>query len=164
MALTARATAALVQGDANAALRDARVVLRDDPDSPYAYALLARVYGARGDTLLANRTLAEGAQAATDDATMLRLYVTMLAQRDRLDEALSLTRAFTLRNPLSASAWATRQRLCRAAGDTACAARSTAILARLHGQAVPVPPPPPDETVGSPDYSTPASDDGDSTP
>lgn len=164
MALTARATAALARGDANAALRDARVVLRDDPQSPYAYALLARIYRAQGDALLSDRTLADGARAAPDDATMLRLYATMLAQRDRLDEALSLARAFTLRNPLSASAWATRQRLCRAAGDSACAARSTAILARLHGQAVPIPPPPPDETVGSPDYSAPPADDGDSTP
>lgn len=164
MALTARATAALAQGDANAALRDARVVLRDDPTSPYAYALLARIYRAQGDTLLADRTLADGARTATDDATMLRLYATMLAQRDRLDEALSLARAFTLRNPLSASAWATRQRLCRAGSDPACAARSTAILAKLHGQTVSVPPPPPEETTGSPDYSAPASDDGDPTP
>ena len=164
MALTARATAALAQGDANAALRDARVVLRDDPTSPYAYALLARIYSAQGDTLLADRTLADGARAATDDATMLRTYATMLMQRDRLDEALSLARTFTLRNPLSASAWATRQRLCRAAGDPLCAARSTAILAKLHGQAISVPPPPPDETTGSPDYSSPVSDDGDSTP
>ena len=89
---------------------------------------------------------------------------TMLAQRDRLDEALSLARAFTLRNPMSASAWATRQRLCRAGGDGPCTARSTAILARLHGQSVSVPPPPPEETTGSPDYSAPLSDDGDSTP
>ena len=163
MALTARATASLAAGDANAALRDARVIARDDPDSPYAYALLARIYRAQGDTLLADRTLADGARAAVNDATMLRLYATMLAQRDRLDEAMSLARAFTLRNPLSASAWTTRQRLCRAGGDGACTARSTAILARLHGQAVSVPPPPPEETTGSPDYSAPASDDGAST-
>ena len=164
MALTARATAALAAGDTNAALRDARVIMRDDPESPYAYALLARIYRAQGDTLLADRTLADGARAAVDDSTMLRLYATMLAQRDRLDEALSLARAFTLRNPMSASAWATRQRLCRAGGDGPCTARSTAILARLHGQSVSVPPPPPEETTGSPDYSAPLSDDGDSTP
>ncbi len=137
--------------------------MRDDPESPYAYALLARIYRAQGDTLLADRTLADGARAAVDDSTMLRLYATMLAQRDRLDEALSLARAFTLRNPMSASA-GRRGSACAAPGATAPARRgappsSPAARAERIG-----PPPPPEETTGSPDYSAPLSDDGDSTP
>lgn len=151
MALVARVMLALARNDGNAALGDARVIVADNPQWPDGYALLSQVYRARGEAFLADKTLTDGANALEDDAAMLRLYVAGLIRAGRADDAIAATRVFTVRNPDSVSGWATRQQACRTTGDTACVARVAAILARLHGQAVALPPTPPGEVSAEAD-------------
>lgn len=146
-ALSARTLTEIAAGDLNAALRDARVVSRDNPGSAAAVALLAQIYRAKGDAASAAAAIGGGYNDNADDAGFLKLYVAQLVAAARADEAASIARSFTIRNPASAVAWRLRAQLSAAAKDGAGANRANAMLARLHGRAATLPTPPPEERL-----------------
>lgn len=133
-ALMALARLALARGDSNEALRNARVVLRDNPRLTMAYRLLADVYMRRDEQQLADRALDEGAQANPDSAEYLALNLPRLVAQGDTDQAMELARDFTIRNPSSMTGWLVRLQVCRKAGDTDCVRRGSVIAARLAGR------------------------------
>ncbi len=153
-ALTARTLAEISTKNFDGALRDARVVLRDDPGSASAHALLAQVYMARGDTLLADADITAGFNDNAEDPAFLKLYAARLIANHRGDDAINIVRSFTIRHAESVAAWTMRSQLCRAAKDTACVVRSAAIIDRLHGGSAAMPPAPPEEQIAERDLAT----------
>jgi predicted Zn-dependent protease len=135
-ALLARGSLALLRGDADAALRDARVVISDNPALPAGYALLARTYRHAGNPLLADKAMLDGSAAAPDSAEQLRAITSYFALNGRADQALTAARDFTARNPSSRAGWTVRSKLCAGAGDPSCAARASEMLRRLGGGSV----------------------------
>jgi tetratricopeptide (TPR) repeat protein len=144
-ALMARVLIQLAANKPAAALRDARVVAAENPQFAPGYALLRRALAAAGEPLLADRALFDAVNANRNDPLALRQLAAMLVANGRARDALDYARSFSLRNVASVAGWTIRGELCRATGDTACATRARAIVARLHGQAVPLPPAPADE-------------------
>jgi tetratricopeptide (TPR) repeat protein len=144
-ALMARTLGALAAGKATPALRDIRIVVAENPSFAPGYALLRRALIAGQEPLLADRSLFDAVNADRDDPVALRQLATMLVAQNRATDALSYARSFSLRNVDSVAGWTIRGDLCRITGDGACVARARAIVARLHGNAVPLPPAPTDE-------------------
>lgn len=151
IALGARALAEIAGRDLDAALRDARVVARDNPNSASAVALLAQVYRAGGDPGSAASAITSGFNDNQDDAEFLALYVAQLVATGRATDAAMVARSFTIRQSASVLAWRLRAQLSAAAGDPAAAARARGLVARLHGQPVPLPPTPADEQMAQRD-------------
>jgi tetratricopeptide (TPR) repeat protein len=133
-ALMALARLALARGDTNQALRDARVVLRDNPRLTMAYRLLAEVYVKRDEQQLADRTMDDGAAANPDSGEYLAFNIPRLIAQGDVDQAMDLSRDFTIRNPSSMTGWLTRLQACRKAGDAECVRRGSIIAARLAGK------------------------------
>jgi tetratricopeptide (TPR) repeat protein len=146
-ALAARALAQLAARDINGALRDARVVVRDNPGSPAATALLAQVYRARRDPATAAATITGGFNDNPEDSGFLKLYVEQLVAADRVEDAIGVARAFSIRHPASVLTWRLRAQLCTRTRDTACVARARAIIDRLRGRGGAMPQTPAEEEV-----------------
>jgi len=144
-ALMARVLIQLAARNPAGALRDARIVAAENPQFAPGYALLRRALVAAGEPLLADRALFDAVNANRDDPVALRQLATMLVANNRAGDALDYARSFSLRNVASVAGWTIRGDMCRITGDAACATRARAIVARLHGQAVPLPPAPADE-------------------
>ncbi|MBB4152781.1 tetratricopeptide (TPR) repeat protein [Sphingomonas jinjuensis] len=144
-ALMALARLALARGDTNQALRDSRVVLRDNPRLPMAYRLLAEIYTKRDEGQLADRTIDDGATANPDSGEYLAMNIPRLIAQGNVDEAMDLSRDFTIRNPASMTGWLTRLQACRKAGDAECVRRGSIIAARLAGKGGAFPAIPDDE-------------------
>jgi tetratricopeptide (TPR) repeat protein len=144
-ALMARVLIQLAARNAAGALRDARIVAAENPGFAPGYALLRRALIAGNEPLLADRSLFDAVNANRDDPVALRQLAAMLVAKGRARDALDYARSFSLRNVASVAGWTIRGDLCRITGDTACAARARAIVARLHGQPVRLPPAPADE-------------------
>ncbi len=151
-ALMARAIVAMAARNPDAALRDARQVVSDNPSFAPGVTLLSRVLTVRGDRLLAEKAYFDANNADRDDPTTLRQLAALLVSRGRTLDALDYSRNFTMRNPASLFGWTLRQDLCRRAGDAACVKRAATLAARLRGAKLPVPPVPVDERVGDRDY------------
>lgn len=151
IALAARTLAEIAAKDLDSALRDARVVARDSPNSAAAVALLARVYRAGGDPASAASAITRGFNDNEDDAAFLALYVAQFVATGRADEAVGIARSFSIRQPASVLAWRLRAQLSAATNDPAGAARARALIARLHGQRVALPPTPADEQIAQRD-------------
>ncbi|MBD8548109.1 tetratricopeptide repeat protein [Sphingomonas sp. CFBP 8760] len=144
-ALMARVLIQLAARKAASALRDVRIVAAENPDFAPGYALLRRALIAAGEPLLADRALFDAVNANRNDPVALRQLAAMLVANGRERDALDYARSFSLRNVASVAGWTIRGDLCRITGDNACVGRARAIVARLHGQSVPLPPVPADE-------------------
>jgi len=144
-ALMARTLIQLASRNPAGALRDARIVVAENPAFAPGYALLRRSLVAGGEPLLADRALFDAVNANRNDPIALRQLSTMLVAGGRAGDALDYARSFSVRNMASVAGWTIRGDLCRIAGDTACVARARAIVARLHGQPVALPAAPANE-------------------
>lgn len=152
-ALTARTLTEIAAKNFDAALRDARIVLRDDPGSAGAYALVAQVYQAQGAMLMANSEITSGFNDNNEDPEFLKLYAAQLVANGRAEDAANIVRSFTIRHAASVAAWTMRNQFCRSAKDAACVARTGAIIDRLHGKAVAMPAAPPEEQIAERDLA-----------
>ncbi|GGB24229.1 hypothetical protein GCM10011380_12240 [Sphingomonas metalli] len=163
-ALMARSQVELAGRNLDAALRDARLVVSQNQQFATGYAFLARVLNARGDRILADKTLFDGNNGDKANPLALRQLVMLLVARGRSGDALSYVRRYTIENRDVPAGWTMRQALCRSTGDAACVQRATAVLARLRGGDGPAPRIPDDELESARDlrdvYGD-AGDDGD---
>ncbi len=144
-ALAARARASLRRGLVNPAIRDARILIRDNPTTPDGYVLLADAYSRQGNQALSERVAEDGRAAMTNSIEFIEYYSDRLVARDQIADAAAILRDFTIRNPSSVAGWTVRRRTCSAMGDIACTKRASIILNRLAGKAVPFPPLPANE-------------------
>lgn len=135
-ALVVRGKLALDRGDRASALRDARVVVADNPSLVAGYALLADTYRATGDMLLAEASISDLSNEASDSVDQLKYSILFFSGRSKLEQAASIAREFTSRNPLSRQGWKLRYYLCETMGDMQCVRRSSEFLRRLNGRPV----------------------------
>jgi predicted Zn-dependent protease len=132
VALLVRGRLALGRGDLDSALRDSRVVLSDNPTSGAGYQLLADAYSAKRDTLLADKAVMDGSASAMS-VEHLQYSIGYFRKRAKLEQAISVARNFTTRNPLSRSGWKLRYSACSLQNDLPCMRRSSELLRRLNG-------------------------------
>ena len=144
-ALAARGRASLSRGLVEPAIRDARLLIHDNPTSPDGYLLLSDAYILQGNPSASDRVFEDGKAAMVNSVEFVGYYSDRLIARHELADAAKLLRAFTIRNPSSMAAWKMRRTICAAVGDTACASRASLILQRLAGKAISFPPLPADE-------------------
>jgi predicted Zn-dependent protease len=154
IALAARAITAIGARNYDAAMRDARVVARDNPGSATAVALLAQIYRLRGDRFAAEAAINGAYNDNEENSAFLALYVAQALGSGKAADVQSEVRAFTIRHPASVLAWRLRAQICAATKDGACVARARALIARLRGQKVALPPVPPEEQSAERDQRT----------
>ncbi|WP_375420731.1 tetratricopeptide repeat protein [uncultured Sphingomonas sp.] len=154
IALLARAFTAIAARNLDAAMRDARIVARDNPGSPNVVALLAQIYRLRNDQASAEATINGAFNDNEENPAFLALYVAQALTSGKAADVQSEVRAFTIRHPASVLAWRLRAQICTATKDAACVSRARALIGRLHGQQIALPPVPPEEQTAERDLQT----------
>ena len=154
IALAARAITAIDARNLDGAMRDARIVARDNPGSANAVALLAQIYRLRGDQAAAQATINGAFNDNEEDSAFLALYVGQAIANGKAADAESEVRAFTIRHPASVLGWRLRAQICSAIKDGACVSRARAMIGRLHGQVIALPATPPEEMTAERDAQT----------
>jgi predicted Zn-dependent protease len=132
IALLVRGRLALGRGDFDSALRDSRVVIADNPTLGSGYQLLADTYTAKHDMPLADKAVTDGSATAAS-ADQLQYSVEYFRKRAKLEQAISVLRDFTAKNPLSRLGWKLRLSVCSLQNDLPCVRRSSELLRRLNG-------------------------------
>jgi tetratricopeptide (TPR) repeat protein len=135
-ALIARGRLALAQRQFDSALRDARMVIADNPSLGQGYSLLADIYKARGESVMADKAVIDASSANADSVEQLQYYAYYFQRRAKMEQVLELVRDFTARNPVSKSGWLLRLTLCRNENDLRCIATSSEFLRRLSGGSI----------------------------
>lgn len=120
-ALMLRAEMRLAQGDHAAALADAQLAAGSDPENERAALLVARIYAASGNDVLAVQAFGGAVRHFPDSLSAMRAYADWLVSRRRTDEAVALAREYNRRHLGDLAARAAYQSVCRAAGRS-CAA------------------------------------------
>jgi tetratricopeptide (TPR) repeat protein len=132
-ALVLRSRIALRRRQFDQALSDVQLVIRDNPDMPSARLLLASIYSARGEDVLARAALVDAAEALPENAEIMRARANFLIAHKEVDGALSVATSFTRTNPYSISGWRARGDLCVAQHATRCADEVKTALSYLRG-------------------------------
>lgn len=113
------------------ALKDVRILVRDNPDFEPGLLMLGDVYAARGQQELARDTF----QSATNDnpasPLTLRAYTDYMIRRGDLQGALGVAAVFAKTNPKSVAGWSRMGELCVQAGDEGCVRNALLALAGL---------------------------------
>lgn len=132
-AMLVKAQSALVDGRSNDSLRDARLLVQENPEMASARLLLARVFTARNEKLLARAALADAATDLPDNTDIMRNQAALFVTLGMSPDALRIASSFTRRNPDSIRGWIFRQDLCAAQRDGDCVDETKAALVRLRG-------------------------------
>lgn len=120
-ALFLRASLSLEKGDADQALRDAQILVRDRPAIDVNQALLAKAYLAKGQANLALLTYRRAHNALPHSSLIAEEYSRLLYDREDAQAAIGLLRGFTAKNPESVSGWRALEAICSSAGNRECA-------------------------------------------
>jgi len=134
-ALLMRVRVAIASRDLSRALRDAQILVRDNPAMVPGRIALAEIYVRRGEPILADNAYANAMQQLSGDAEMLTAYIRYLSDSGRSGRALDAARRFTRDNPRSVEGWREQARLCRRLSNESCAAAAIETLARIPGGA-----------------------------
>jgi tetratricopeptide (TPR) repeat protein len=119
LALLQRARGHLAREQQGAALNDAQLVLRDDPQSVEARLLIASAYRSRGDNAAARRFFEQSVQDLPQSIRIARGYVAFLTQTNDRARARKIAEAYVGLNPAILPGWRLLQSQC---ADPACAA------------------------------------------
>jgi tetratricopeptide (TPR) repeat protein len=129
--LRVRAMINLEGGKLDAALRDARVLVRDQPTMAASRLLLAKVTVAREDKALALTTYRQAFNDFPGNEAVLRDYAAFLQAEQGPVAAAELSREFVKSYPFSAQGWEVLLASCRKAGQRACVAEAERVRAGL---------------------------------
>nr|WP_047166959.1 tetratricopeptide repeat protein [Sphingomonas sp. Y57] len=132
-ALLMRVQVATAAGDLAGALRDAQLLVSDNPRMAEGRAALADIYVRRGEAVLADGAYAGAMKELSDDGDMLQAYVDHLLRTRRGPMALDIARRFTRENPRSRDGWRIRGELCLSLGDAPCVEEVMAGLEQVPG-------------------------------
>lgn len=132
-ALLMRVRIAVARGDLVQALRDAQLLVRDNPAMMEGRVALADIHVRRKEPILADDAYAQAMNDLSQDSGMLAAYVRYLLGKDRTDMARDAARRFTRENPRSRDGWRERGRLCIQLGDAECVGESFNALDRIPG-------------------------------
>jgi len=134
-ALLMRVQVATASGDLAGALRDAQILVRDNPAMAEARIALAEIYVRRREPVLADGAYAAGMQQLSGSAGMLSAYAAYLVATRRPTMALDIAKRFTRDNPRSREGWRERARLCLRFGDAGCVDEAIWALGQIPGGA-----------------------------
>lgn len=134
-ALHMRVRISIAAGDLGRGLRDAQILVRDNPAMAEGRIELAEIYVRRNEKILAEDAYAGAMNELKNDPTMLAAYVAHLLRTGRDSTALDIARRFTTENPRSREGWRERARLCIRLSDADCVDESFRILERIPGGA-----------------------------
>jgi tetratricopeptide (TPR) repeat protein len=132
-ALLMRVRIAVARGVLVQALRDAQLLVRDNPAMMEGRVALADIYVRRNEPILADDAYAQAMNDLSQDSGMLAAYVRYLLGKDRTGMARDATKRFTRENPRSRDGWRERGRLCIRLGDAECVGESFNALDRIPG-------------------------------
>ena len=132
-ALLIRVRIDLAEKKLDTALEDAQAIVAKAPQDSGGRIMLARVYDARGDTVMAENHYARALSEISGAFDALQAYVAWLQAKGQVDRARDVARMFTRQNVDLTAGWALRGRLCAAARDAQCLQAVIEGLARLRG-------------------------------
>ena len=132
-ALLMRVRVSIARGDLVRALRDAQLLVRDNPDMTEGRIALAEIYIRRKEPVLADDAYARAMNELPEDSDMLAAYIDYLLGTGRPAMARDVARRFTHDNPRSRDGWREWGELCIRLGDTACVEQSFNVLDRIAG-------------------------------
>jgi tetratricopeptide (TPR) repeat protein len=132
-ALLMRVRVSTRTGDLSQALKDAQVLVRDNPKIAEARVALADIHVRRGEPILADNSYASAMNDLGDDPEMLKAYVGYLRGKGRDRVALDATKRFTRDNPRSSNGWRQRAELCLDLRDGECVDEAMDALEQLPG-------------------------------
>ncbi|WP_303546648.1 tetratricopeptide repeat protein [Sphingomonas natans] len=127
VALLTRARAHVARKEYDEAITDAQSVIADDPANESAAVLIADIYAAQGNDMLAASAYADAQSAAPRSIGPVRARTAWLIRRGRAAEAAQVAGLFA-RQVNRDDAWRLYETMCQAANDPFCLAQ-----ARSHG-------------------------------
>jgi tetratricopeptide (TPR) repeat protein len=128
-ALLVRARIRMAKGDYLKAATDAGVVANDDETNAEAALLIAEIYDAQGNALLAAKAYATARDTFPDNAHVLQAQTQWMLRRHLNDQALQQTASYVHAHPRQSAGWLVHRDVCVAAGDATCTAQAKKALA-----------------------------------
>ena len=128
-ALLTRAQARLARGDLGNALLDAQLITSEAPTNAPASLLVAQIYDAQHNDVLADKQLAETMQRLPQDYDVLNARVGWLTRKGRALEASQVAGLFVHSGSRDRRAWSLYADACAAAQQPLCQAEARAFLA-----------------------------------
>lgn len=132
-ALILRVQIEIDRKDFPAALTDAQILERDNPDSDAARLALPHVYMAKADRIMADTSFARALGDIPDSVAIMDEYSDWLVTTGRPAMALDVARRFTRSNGRSLRGWESRARLCLDLKNRECLEEVADALDRTHG-------------------------------
>jgi tetratricopeptide (TPR) repeat protein len=124
VALLLRARFALARGDFQNAATDAAVVASDDDQNQEAAMLLATIYVAQGNALLAAKAFGEARSKFPDSARVMRAQTQWLLDAKRPDEAVDIASAYAHAHRQRVDGWQVYRDVCISARNAMCEAEA----------------------------------------
>ena len=132
-ALLLRARLAYARGDYLKAETDAGVVASDDDSNEDAALLVAQIYAAQGNRVLASKAYADAHDAFPDSTNIVRAQTQWLVAQRRAGEATAIAASFAHTHRGQIAAWQAYRDICAAAHDATCLAEARRTLAAFKG-------------------------------
>ena len=134
-ALLMRVRVSLAAGELPRALRDAQLLVRDNPAMVDGRVALADIYVRRKERVLADDVYARAMNELMKDPAMLAAYIRYLLETGRGAMAKNAAQRFTHTNDRMLDGWLQRAELCMRLGDPECEKEATFVLDQLPGGA-----------------------------
>lgn len=131
VALVLRARLELARGDFLAAATDAQLVANDDDANAEAALLVAQIYAAQGNQLLAGNAYAQARQKFANSPDVLRAEGLWLLGQQRTADAVRHASEYVETHGGQFAGWQVYRDICAAAHDAACLAAARGGLARF---------------------------------
>lgn len=126
--LLLRARLALARGDFAKAATDAGVVANDDDMNEEAALLVADIYAAQGNALLAAKAYAAARDNFPDSMRVLRTQTRWLIGQQRAAEAIAIAASYAHAHERRVQGWQVYHDVCAAAGNAECLAEAKRAL------------------------------------
>jgi len=132
-ALLMRVRISAARNDLVQALRDAQLLVRDNPEMWEGRIALAQIYVRRNEPILVGDVYARAMNEISQDSGMLAAYVGYQLASGRPALARDAAKRFTSENPRSRDGWRERAKLCIKLGDAECVEQTFNALERIPG-------------------------------
>jgi tetratricopeptide (TPR) repeat protein len=130
-ALLVRSRLKLMAKDYRGAFTDAQLVTNDDNQNEEAALLVAQIYAAQGNSVLAAGAFGNARQQFPDSVTILKAEVDWLMRQKRTDEAAQRAVSFYRAHPKSGPAMQISRAICTQTRAAACGFGATSVTGML---------------------------------
>ncbi|MBB5686625.1 tetratricopeptide repeat protein [Sphingobium boeckii] len=125
-ALVLRAQQALKRADADSAINDAQIVVRDDPANELGYIVLAQGFEARKQIWRVRQVYEQAINDHPENYALVAHFRDFLYRINDKARAMSVSREYALANPASLRGWNLFASTCARLNDSACASEAKA--------------------------------------